>query len=58
MTLSAGIAMDMKEENSIRQALRFEEKIYSEKRNITEMLTVIIIRVNSILVHSNLIGSS
>ena len=57
MTLSVGVSVDMKGDNSIRQVLGFDEKIYSAKRNVSEH-TVKIMRVNSILVHSNLIGSS
>ena len=57
MTLLTGVSVDMTGENSIRQVLGFEAKIYSETRNVSEH-TVKIMRVNSILVHSNLIGSS
>ena len=57
MTLSTGVSVDMTGENSIREVLGFNEKIYSDARNVSEH-TVKIMRVNSILVHTNLIGSS
>ena len=57
MTLSTGVSVDMTGKNSIREVLGFNEKIYSDARNVSEH-TVKIMRVNSILVHTNLIGSS
>ena len=57
MTLSAGVSVDMTGKNSIREVLGFNAKIYSNARNVSEH-TVKIMRVNSILVHTNLIGSS
>ena len=57
MTLGAGVQVDMREDNSIRTVLGFDAKIYTEKRNVSQH-TVNIMRVNSILVHCNLIGSS
>ena len=57
MTLLTGVSVDMTHQNSIREVLGFDAKIYSEKRNVSQH-TVSIMKVNSILVHSNLIGSS
>ena len=57
MTLLPGISVDFRGEHSIREVLGFENKTYLEKRNVSEH-TVKIMRVNSILVHTNLIGSS
>ena len=51
------IEADMRGENSIRSVLGFEAKIYKAKRNVSENI-VDIMRVNSIFVHCDLIGSS
>lgn len=57
MTLGDGIEVDMKGENSIQTVLGFDKKIYKLKRNVSEH-TVNIMRVNSLLVHCNVISSS
>ena len=57
ITLAPGVSVDMRGENSISEVLGFEKEVYAEKRN-TSQHTVNIMKVNSILVHTNLIGSS
>ena len=57
MSLHQGIEVDFRGSSSIRTVLGFEAKIYKEKLNISKE-TVNIMRVNSILVFCDLIGSS
>ena len=57
MTLADGVKVNFTGDNSIRDVLGFEAKIYTGGR-IESKHTVNIMRVNSILVHCNLIGSS
>ena len=57
MNLKAGIKVDMSLPNSIGSVLGFDKKIYTEKFNTSEH-PVNIMRVNSILVFCDLIGSS
>ena len=57
MTLGVGIKVDFTESNSLRTVLGFEPEIYTKKLNISQH-TVNIMRVNSILVCCDLIGSS
>ncbi len=56
MELNEGIQVDFRGENSIRTVLGFEAKLYT--KNATSKDTVNIMRVNSILVFCDLIGSS
>ena len=57
MTLSEGVKVDFRGDNSIRTVLGFDAGLYIERRNVSQR-TVDIMRVNSLLVHCNLIGSS
>ena len=57
MTLKTGVKVDMSLPNSVGSVLGFDKKIYTEKFNTSEH-TVNIMRVNSILVFCDLIGSS
>ena len=57
MTLDKGVQVDFNQISSISSVLGFEKKIYKGPRNESEKV-VNIMRVNSILVHCNLIESS
>ena len=57
MGLKYGTKVDFRGDNSLRSVLGFDAKIY-EKAETESEHTVNIMRVNSILVHCNLIGSS
>ena len=57
MSLNDGIKVDFRGSNSIRTVLGFEAKTYTDGLNTSEE-TVNIMRVNSILVFCDLIGSS
>ena len=57
MTISGAVKVDFKIPNSIRTVLGFDAKIYPKGRHLSEH-TVNIMRVNSIFVHTNVIGST
>ena len=57
MTNTAMVKVDFTTENSIRTVLGFDSKIYGHGRHLSEQ-TVDIMRVNSIFVHTNVIGSA
>ena len=57
MTISGTVQVDFKIPNSIRSVLGFDAKTYSKGRHLSEH-TVNIMRVNSIFVHTNVIGST
>ena len=57
MKLARGVNVDLKVDISIRTVLGFDTKMDTENRNESQH-TVDIMRVNSILVPCNLIGSS
>ena len=57
MTISEGVEVDFRGENSLRAVLGFKAEIYKKKRNESEKV-VNIMKTNSILVHCNLIGQS
>jgi hypothetical protein len=57
MTNTAMVQVDFTTENSIRTVLGFDSKIYGHGRHLSEQ-TVDIMRVNSIFVHTNVIGSA
>ena len=57
MTLSPGTKVDMTIENSLKTLLGFEKKVYTNSRNESEK-SVDIMKVNSLLIHCNLIESS
>ena len=57
MTITGNVKVDFRSENSIRNVLGFNSKIYSSGRHLSEH-TVDIMRVNSIFVHTDVIGSA
>ena len=57
MTLGNGVKVDMAVDNSLRTVLGFDAKIYEKGRHESEK-PVNIMKINSILVHNNLISSS
>ena len=57
MTISGTVQVDFTTPNSIRTVLGFDAKIYKSGRHLSEH-TVNIMRVNSIFVHTNIIGST
>ena len=57
MTISGVVQVDFNIENSIRTVLGFDAKIYKSGRHLSEH-TVNIMRVNSIFVHTDVIGSA
>ena len=57
MTISGAVKVDFTIPNSIRTVLGFDAKIYPKGRHLSEH-TVNIMRVNSIFVHTNVIGST
>ena len=57
MTISGAVQVDFNIPNSIRTVLGFDAKIYPKGRHLSEH-TVNIMRVNSIFVHTNVIGST
>ncbi len=57
MTLGEGVTVDFTGENSLRSILGFEAKVYTNKRNVSKY-TVNIMRINSILLHCNIITGS
>ena len=57
MVLGETVEVDFTGANSLRTVLGFEAKVYTEKRSVSTHV-VDIMKVNSILVHCDLIGSS
>ena len=57
MTISGVVQVNFKVDNSIRTVLGFDEKVYKSGRHLSEH-TVNIMRVNSIFVHTDVIGSA
>ena len=57
MTINGTVQVDFRSENSIRTVLGFNSKIYTSGRHLSEH-TVDIMRVNSIFVHTDVIGSA
>ena len=57
MTISGIVKVDFSIKNSIRTVLGFDKKIYGNGRHLSEK-TVNIMRVNSIFVHTDVIGSA
>ena len=57
MTISENVEVDFTIKNSIRTVLGFNSKIYKKGRNLSEH-TVDIMRINSIFVHTSVIGST
>ena len=57
MTISENVQVDFKILNSIRTVLGFDSKTYTKGRHLSEH-TVNIMRVNSIFVHTDVIGSA
>ena len=57
MTISGNVQVDFNIPNSIRTVLGFNPKIYTSGRHLSEH-TVNIMRVNSIFVHTDVIGSA
>ena len=57
MVISGKVLVDFQIENSIRTVLGFNSKIYGSGRHLSEH-TVDIMRVNSIFVHTDVIGSA
>ena len=57
MTIMDKVQVDFAIPNSIRTVLGFDAKIYKSGRHLSEH-TVNIMRVNSIFVHTNIIGST
>ena len=57
MTINGTVQVDFRSENSIRNVLGFNSKVYSSGRHQSER-TVDIMRVNSIFVHTDVIGSA
>ena len=57
MTINRTVQVDFRSENSIRTVLGFNSKIYTSGRHLSEH-TVDIMRVNSIFVHTDVIGSA
>ena len=57
MKLARGVKVDLKADNSIRTVLGLNAKFHKENRNDSQH-TIDIMRVKSIFVHCNLIGSS
>ena len=57
MTITGNVQVDFTVQNSIRTVLGFDSKIYKKGRHISEH-TVNIMRVNSIFVHTDVIGSA
>ena len=57
MTLTANVQVDFTIKNSIRTVLGFDSHIYGHGRHLSEH-TVDIMRVNSIFVHTDVIGSA
>ena len=57
MTIAENVKVDFSAPNSIRTVLGFEALVYGKGRHLSEH-TVNIMRVNSIFVHTNVIGST
>ena len=57
MTISGSVQVNFKSDDSIRTVLGFDKKIYKSGRHLSEH-TVNIMRVNSIFVHTDVIGSA
>ena len=57
MTIRGTVQVDFTIDNSIRTVLGFNSKIYAQGRHLSEH-TVNIMRVNSIFVHTDVIGSA
>ena len=57
MTISGNVQVDFTIKDSIRTVLGFNSKIYTSGRHLSEH-TVDIMRVNSIFVHTDVIGSA
>ena len=57
MSIAGNVQVDFKIPNSIRKVLGFDEKLYKSGRHLSEH-TVDIMRVNSIFVHTDVIGSA